>query len=188
MAAWQFQSTPPSRVATCVAARVVMYGNISIHTTLAGGDYFRVTRSSPATISIHTTLAGGDSQRELVGRGIQDFNPHHPRGWRLLYPESAPADWRISIHTTLAGGDSQTTLMSPKARNFNPHHPRGWRPDYTGGDGGTENISIHTTLAGGDCIFTQVFLLAMISIHTTLAGGDSKNGREIHPFSIPIKA
>lgn len=27
-----------------------------------------------------------------------------------------------------------------------------------------------------------------ISIHTTLAGGDSKNGREIHPFSIPIKA
>ena len=28
----------------------------------------------------------------------------------------------------------------------------------------------------------------LISIHTTLAGGDSKNGREIHPFSIPIKA
>lgn len=27
-----------------------------------------------------------------------------------------------------------------------------------------------------------------ISIHTTLAGGDSKNGREIHPFSITIKA
>ena len=50
-------------------------------------------------------------------------------------------------------------------------------------------ISIHTTLAGGDKVCIFFFITCnTISIHTTLAGGDSKNGREIHPFSIPIKA
>ena len=49
-------------------------------------------------------------------------------------------------------------------------------------------ISIHTTLAGGDPCFCVSGAGNPISIHTTLAGGDSKNGREIHPFSIPIKA
>ena len=74
--------------------------------------------------------------------------------------------WKISIHTTLAGGDPETPEETPEPE-----------------------ISIHTTLAGGDlwyiCHTNCVF---RISIHTTLAGGDSKNGREIHPFSIPIKA
>ena len=48
--------------------------------------------------------------------------------------------------------------------------------------------SIHTTLAGGDMLERWKEAVGDISIHTTLAGGDSKNGREIHPFSIPIKA
>ena len=94
----------------------------------------------------------------------------------------------ISIHTTLAGGDTTGDITS----------------DST-------TISIHTTLAGGDKVAAPVpfgedlfqstppsrvatnnmpcaFMRFSISIHTTLAGGDSKNGREIHPFSIPIKA
>ena len=72
----------------------------------------------------------------------------------------------ISIHTTLAGGDMEAKILGKQKMN----------------------ISIHTTLAGGDLwSFHQPYVVD-ISIHTTLAGGDSKNGREIHPFSIPIKA
>ena len=33
------------------------------------------------------------------------FNPHHPRGWRLLWSFHQPYVVDISIHTTLAGGD-----------------------------------------------------------------------------------
>mgnify|MGYP005793514053 CR=1 FL=1 len=73
----------------------------------------------------------------------------------------------ISIHTTLAGGDALFTVILVQS----------------------STISIHTTLAGGDEVFLcGIVLVFDISIHTTLAGGDSKNGREIHPFSIPIKA
>ena len=62
-------------------ARVI--ASISIHTTLAGGD-----RKSELediiwrTISIHTTLAGGDLYMSLSLAFAEDFNPHHPRGWR----------------------------------------------------------------------------------------------------------
>ena len=78
-----FQSTPPSRVATRLSARYSRLIAISIHTTLAGGDYTSTPRegksksfqSTPPSrvatrdrvaqiychiISIHTTLAGGD--------------------------------------------------------------------------------------------------------------------------------
>ncbi len=96
---------------------------------------------------------------------------------------------KISIHTTLAGGDKlhymgilvakisiHTTLAGGDPYQIATHFP-------------AMRISIHTTLAGGDSLYAdKASLEIMISIHTTLAGGDSKNGREIHPFSIPIKA
>ena len=34
-------------------------------------------------ISIHTTLAGGDYRTAIHFPAMRDFNPHHPRGWRL---------------------------------------------------------------------------------------------------------
>ena len=37
-----------------------MKRQISIHTTLAGGDFRRVRQNIKIFISIHTTLAGGD--------------------------------------------------------------------------------------------------------------------------------
>ena len=57
---------------------------ISIHTTLAGGDRVK-ERVGDATddISIHTTLAGGDVVSASFVSDVTDFNPHHPRGWRL---------------------------------------------------------------------------------------------------------
>ena len=57
----EFQSTPPSRVAT---------------------DFRFILRVN-VLISIHTTLAGGDRMLTLIPRSTKShFNPHHPRGWR----------------------------------------------------------------------------------------------------------
>ena len=81
----QFQSTPPSRVAT----------------------------------------ADGSDDR----KNTDDFNPHHPRGWRLRFARTASINADISIHTTLAGGDILKCLGRTNLDHFNPHHPRGWRLD-----------------------------------------------------------
>ena len=79
-----------------------------------------------------------------------DFNPHHPRGWRLPTQEFLGYKSQISIHTTLAGGDAEKQQFYKKIK-----------------------ISIHTTLAGGDALQTSKLPTIAISIHTTLAGGDS---------------
>ena len=101
----EFQSTPPSRVATLCSTAPIRVSEISIHTTLAGGDLAarrrsqccstfqstppsRVATSGTPTvtmilnISIHTTLAGGDNYVDTTATDKADFNPHHPRGWR----------------------------------------------------------------------------------------------------------
>ena len=103
---------------------------ISIHTTLAGGDWRICMRQQVFWISIHTTLAGGDCLGAIVNFFNNDFNPHHPRGWRL---------W--------------ITLSRGLFVYFNPHHPRGWRLGFLRGLCPRRNISIHTTLAGGDHLF-----------------------------------
>ena len=79
----QFQSTPSSRVATSASPDLSAEKRISIHTTLAGGDEKALNKARViASISIHTTLAGGDVSSRVT----------------------SPV-WVISIHTTLAGGD-----------------------------------------------------------------------------------
>ena len=100
-----FQSTPPSRVATTGEGHPYIQLDISIHTTLAGGDSQSEFGEKLMLISIHTTLAGGDK-----------------RGQKLTH--SPP---KISIHTTLAGGDHGAHRQSKPVYYFNPHHPRGWR-------------------------------------------------------------
>ena len=124
-----FQSTPPSRVATWGLVQLLSWttnfnphhprgwrrplrgflldlSGISIHTTLAGGDYSATMMEKyKDNISIHTTLAGGDGRVYSPGENCIYFNPHHPRGWRQLMLTEC---WR--------------------PLNFNPHHPRGWRP------------------------------------------------------------
>ena len=78
-------------------------------------------------ISIHTTLAGGDFRILLMRHQNSNFNPHHPRGWRRAVKVWGHADQYISIHTTLAGGDIYKFSFFIKQSYFNPHHPRGWR-------------------------------------------------------------
>ena len=126
---------------------------ISIHTTLAGGDWRICMRQQVFWISIHTTLAGGDCLGAIVNFFNNDFNPHHPRGWRL---------W--------------ITLSRGLFVYFNPHHPRGWRLGFLRGLCPRRNISIHTTLAGGDIKIRDSYYGKDISIHTTLAGGDITTG------------
>ena len=99
------------------------------------------------------------------------------------------ADALISIHTTLAGGDPLLDLTAFCFLLISIHTTLAGGDMETVGLWKLKLISIHTTLAGGDESNRQpVRTESIISIHTTLAGGDSKNGREIHPFSIPIKA
>ena len=43
-----------------------------------GGQNFGQTEN----ISIHTTLAGGDRRKLFTAHALYYFNPHHPRGWR----------------------------------------------------------------------------------------------------------
>ena len=55
-----FQSTPPSREATLAAAGAIVALPISIHASLAGGDWAEPCYNGIASISIHASLAGGD--------------------------------------------------------------------------------------------------------------------------------
>ena len=101
----RFQSTPPSRVATTDIVLRMDLQNISIHTTLAGGDHISVVLAETIIISIHTTLAGGDGCKQNFRLTPRYFNPHHPRGWRLV----------------------NFGIFRLALEDFNPHHPRGWR-------------------------------------------------------------
>ena len=59
-----FLSTPPSRVATVSACSSILSNSVSIHATLAGGDYSHTPK----------------------GFTRKCFYPRHPRGWRLFSP------------------------------------------------------------------------------------------------------
>ena len=100
----KFQSTLPSRGVTQVVQSPALAAGISIHTPLAGSDFFQgVGGIMFISISIHTPLAGSDSmdydkfrsrfpfQSTLPSRGVTVvlsgnaddivyFNPHSPRG------------------------------------------------------------------------------------------------------------
>ena len=87
-----FQSTLPLRGATQDAGKFVAQVGISIHTPLAGSDYYPVSHLEYAPISIHTPLAGSD----VVG------------------VVCAAEDLEISIHTPLAGSDRRNETFLTK--------------------------------------------------------------------------
>ena len=126
----EFQSTPPSRVATST-------------------DTFKV---SAKAISIHTTLAGGDVADLYASTSFLDFNPHHPRGWRLFLLVD-DCFYRL-FQSTPPSRVATNALPVPAVvtMDFNPHHPRGWRHMDIQDRIKYIRISIHTTLAGGDIL------------------------------------
>ena len=102
----EFLSTPPSRVATALAKIAGDFYYVSIHATLAGGDFGGSSCSSISSmflstppsrvatfvllkkhknsrVSIHATLAGGDADAKKMRTELR----------------------KVSIHATLAGGD-----------------------------------------------------------------------------------
>ena len=123
---------------------------ISIHASLAGGDWPPFYSSSRCRISIHASLAGGDAEYQEEHDDPEDFNPRLPRGRRhkcdtgkesdtvfQSTPPSREATQRglpalhhvpISIHASLAGGDAARPRKACSPRHFNPRLPRGRRP------------------------------------------------------------
>ena len=102
-----FLSTPPSRVATMPMGCAPSARSVSIHATLAGGDYpASRTKQQDKLVSIHATLAGGDAADCLQWQAMYEF---------LSTPPSRVAMW---------------WRYPPAARLtcFYPRHPRGWRP------------------------------------------------------------
>ena len=77
-----FLSTPPSRVATKAIMTANKAESVSIHATLAGGDFCHSVHLPRLYVSIHATLAGGDLWREMPTAWSGCFYPRHPRGWR----------------------------------------------------------------------------------------------------------
>ena len=149
---WRFQSTPPSRVATlfCRKNRIPWIG-ISIHTTLAGGDWnmAKLLRKSLYFNPHHPRGWRRCGPNKYTNNSI-NFNPHHPRGWRQIHFIKTRMWETISIHTTLAGGDLVMCMSIRMDTSFQSTPPSrvatsgAWSKDVT------LQISIHTTLAGGD--------------------------------------
>ena len=176
-------------------------------------------KSAEDTVSIHATLAGGDwFTFPLIEATTECFYPRHPRGWRHRQSTawtggtmflSTPPSRVATTRTYWRAGSQAVFLSTPPSRvatyryktlfhtyhRLYPRHPRGWRhlDIYCGYFG--SGVSIHATLAGGDPNIphplrgTKKFLSTppsrvaticwtmrgrrqRVSIHATLAGGD----------------
>ncbi len=148
---FQFQSTPPSRVATLT--QEARKKQLKFQSTPPS----RVATASCSLsdldkiISIHTTLAGGDFCAMCLSTKITDFNPHHPRGWRLLTGRLVSKVYAdFNPHHPRGWRPHGAHRQSKPVYYFNPHHPRGWRLVLSLCMLPSIPISIHTTLAGGD--------------------------------------
>ena len=102
-----FQSTPPARGATLRGGTGGRDGAISIHTPREGGDHschMRYQRLSER-FNPHPPRGGRLLHFRNIGRGILSFNPHPPRGGRLLCQLTPQDHVNVSIHTPREGGD-----------------------------------------------------------------------------------
>ena len=150
----QFQPTPPSREATKYVICPRANGNISTHTSLAGGD------RAWNRLRLHYSA---------------DFNPHLPRGRR-----QSPSDISLCANGFQPTPPSREATISQlygfaPINDFNPHLPRGRRPCRRLTNATSTTISTHTSLAGGDIFTSTMIPYGMISTHTSLAGGDTGN-------------
>ena len=146
-----FLSTPPSRVATLGRQYAYAVVHVSIHATLAGGDFpvpgfahsfFRFLSTPPSRVA---TPPGAPPLWRLVG-----FYPRHPRGWRRMISLSSSKRQIVSIHATLAGGDRGPSRTSPSVVMFLSTPPSRVATTIKGYKVIGRIVSIHATLAGGD--------------------------------------
>ena len=124
---------------------------VSIHATLAGGDFFlrrcregqnaflstppsRVATESRepfltrGDVSIHATLAGGDAAANSEKNANASVSIHATlAGGDDEYHAHRTNQMYVSIHATLAGGDAVAETQTYHKVGFYPRHPRGWR-------------------------------------------------------------
>ena len=214
-----FLSTPPSRVATAQLAasqaaqngfyprhprgwrRVRNMGcfqplHVSIHATLAGGDYLRYSSqvriktflSTPPSrvatfaprrqtgqvlVSIHATLAGGDAYSKLRTRKWRCFYPRHPRGWRRHGRLSSAPRHKSFLSTPPSRVATQAeTRHCARRGRFYPRHPRGWRLYLSVSVGGGKSFYPRHPRGWRRIARSTSSRPWRVSIHATLAGGD----------------
>ena len=79
---------------------------VSIHATLAGGDYEAARRFSLTFRFLSTPPSRVATRKDArLYEEVMSFYPRHPRGWRLAAAATEPPQPPVSIHATLAGGD-----------------------------------------------------------------------------------
>ena len=123
-----FLSTPPSRVATRRDRAAGRAERVSIHATLAGGDFGLDFQSAISKLFLSTPPSRvATCRKNLQTPTAACFYPRHPRGWRLgdadkvqevlkrFYPRH-PRGWRLIPQS-----------KRTKEERFYPRHPRGWR-------------------------------------------------------------
>ena len=77
-----FQSTLPTRGATCLERVVVRSEDISIHAPHTGSDAQRLHGRVAGDISIHAPHTGSDRKPPAAAPAAGDFNPRSPHGER----------------------------------------------------------------------------------------------------------
>ena len=109
-----FQSTLPLRGATRSAKIRLPSADISIHTPLAGSDFFFPVVVVLRGISIHTPLAGSDSICRPGECRPCNFNPHSPCGERLICSLSRSMTVLFQSTLPLRGATSSGTHGEPE--------------------------------------------------------------------------
>ena len=123
-----FQSTHPSRGATCSACLFTHRHFISIHAPLTGCDAqgflhrYRKRYFNPRTP--HGVRRGCTWCYCHLSR---HFNPRTPHGVRPGCVSYLTSDYGISIHAPLTGCDHRRKNRQPWQQNFNPRTPHGVR-------------------------------------------------------------
>ena len=147
-----FLSTPPSRVATPAGKPVLVpESDVSIHATLAGGDYVPNAAEVEALAFLSTPPSRvATVLHERLRRTHKCFYPRHPRGWRPSNRARYVHLIRVSIHATLAGGDAAKSANAAQRKSFLSTPPSRVATGKPPSASTVNIVSIHATLAGGD--------------------------------------
>ena len=125
---WNFNPHSPCGERRNIFDSIHYNCKISIHTPLAGSDWFQLAAMHPAFISIHTPLAGSDMLTPEQAMGGNAFQSTLPLRGATHQPGHVRTLRQISIHTPLAGSDSSPCWTNSSSIYFNPHSPCGERP------------------------------------------------------------
>ena len=148
-----FQSTPPARGATHWTGRLLACTAVSIHTPREGGDIHNYVENHLDEVFQSTPPARGATWNiSYMDKAKGSFNPHPPRGGRLLchcfflshlsFNPHPPRGGRLHKWDILwscvlfqstppaRGATGRTHFQRRDHPGFNPHPPRGGRPSF----------------------------------------------------------